>query len=376
MPSTASMWTASLRGRTSRVEWASGRSAIFGLRKNGEEFPADAAISKLDVGGKVILTVTVRDITERKRVENEQRFLAEVGAVFAATLEYEDTLSNIAELVVRDLADMCIVDIVEEGGEIRRLKVVSRDSSKAWACDVLMQHPLDPKRSSSAPVGPRDEAAGPHREGDSGDASLHGSERGAPSGASCPRPKSLIAVPLLAHGKLLGVVGLVSTTSSRVYGPADVRFAEEIAGGRPSRSRTRGSIVRRSEPPRRATTCSASSPTISAIRSATILMQATLLRRREGEPERRSRRPAEAIERAATRMNRLIQDLLDVTRMEAGQLRRSSRPAYLPRRSSPIPWKPRGARRVGLPRASARCRAGRSPTSGRIATGSSRCSRT
>jgi signal transduction histidine kinase len=44
----------------------------------------------------------------------------------------------------------------------------------------------------------------------------------------------------------------------------------------------------------------------------TILMQATLLRHRGGEPER--------IERAASRINRLIQDLLDVTRMEAGRL--------------------------------------------------------
>jgi signal transduction histidine kinase len=52
----------------------------------------------------------------------------------------------------------------------------------------------------------------------------------------------------------------------------------------------------------------------------TIVMQASLLRRHGHEPERRSGRPAEAIERAATRMSRLIQDLLDVTRMEAGRL--------------------------------------------------------
>jgi signal transduction histidine kinase len=53
---------------------------------------------------------------------------------------------------------------------------------------------------------------------------------------------------------------------------------------------------------------------------AAILMQARLLGRRQGQPERRSRRPGDTIERAATRMNRLIQDLLDVTRLEAGPL--------------------------------------------------------
>ena len=92
-------------------------TAIFGRRKNGEEFPADAAISKLDVGGKRIMTVALRDITDQKRIENEQRFLADVGAVLTSTLDYEDTLTNIAQLAVRDLADFCIVDVVEEDGE-------------------------------------------------------------------------------------------------------------------------------------------------------------------------------------------------------------------------------------------------------------------
>lgn len=46
---------------------------ITGVRKNGEQFPADAAISRLDVGGKRILTVALRDITEQRRLENELR---------------------------------------------------------------------------------------------------------------------------------------------------------------------------------------------------------------------------------------------------------------------------------------------------------------
>ena len=95
---------------------------IVGLRKNGEEFPADAAISKLEVGGSRVLTVVLRDVTEQKRIENEQRFLAEVGPVLATTLDYEETLSRIAEIAMRGLADFCIVDLVDEKGEVRRVQ--------------------------------------------------------------------------------------------------------------------------------------------------------------------------------------------------------------------------------------------------------------
>jgi signal transduction histidine kinase len=51
-----------------------------------------------------------------------------------------------------------------------------------------------------------------------------------------------------------------------------------------------------------------------------ILLHAGALKRQGPEPERRSQRPREAIHGAATRMNRLIQDLLDVALMESGQL--------------------------------------------------------
>jgi len=45
------------------------RKEVFGLRKNGEEFPAEASISKVDVGGEVFLSVVLRDSTYRKSVE-------------------------------------------------------------------------------------------------------------------------------------------------------------------------------------------------------------------------------------------------------------------------------------------------------------------
>src|SRR5208337_269633 len=48
---------------------------VWGLRQNGEEFPIEASISRLHAGGERLFTVIMRDVTERKRLEEHTRLL-------------------------------------------------------------------------------------------------------------------------------------------------------------------------------------------------------------------------------------------------------------------------------------------------------------
>jgi PAS domain S-box-containing protein len=294
-------------------------AAIFGLRKSGEEFTAQASISKFAVDGTTLLTVTLRDVTEEKRHESEQEFLAEVGSLLVGSLDYMDVVSKVAELAVDRLADFCFIDVLV-GDEVRRLKAASRDRSNEWICDRLMQIRFD--RRSPYIVRSVIETRQPLL--------LQRPSRGLiASFAQSPEHleallamdvQSLMAVPLLAHGKLLGALALLSSSPSKVYGPAELRFAEEVAL-RAALSIDNARLYQAAQQAIRAR------DDVLAIVAhdlrnplGTVLLQSSALRRHEGEAERRSRKPADAIEHAAKRMDRLINDLLDVTRMEAGHL--------------------------------------------------------
>jgi PAS domain S-box-containing protein len=100
-------------GRSRDVSRVMGqRRELFGRRKTGEEFPAEASISKLDLGGELVFTVILRDITERKKAaealrasEHLARGQLEALASSLAALSRESVPEKFLEHVLRIAAE-------------------------------------------------------------------------------------------------------------------------------------------------------------------------------------------------------------------------------------------------------------------------------
>src|SRR5215203_4609867 len=202
------------------------------LKKNGERINVSITVSPtIDLAGNVMGASTIaRDITERKRTEEAQRFLAEAGETLSSSLNYRATLSSVANLAVPYLADWCLIDVLEEDGSLDRLALTHQDPEKIkLAHELERRYPPDPdaprgvaqvlrtSRSELVPEIPEpliDEAA----------RDLEHREILRKLGL-----KSYMSVPLVARGRTLGAISLVSAESGRRYGPADLKLAEELA---------------------------------------------------------------------------------------------------------------------------------------------------
>lgn len=176
-----------------------------------------------------------RDITERKRNEARQRFLADAGGILGESLDYEVTLTRVAQLVVPRIADWCAVDLVQDartaaGGVVRRLAVAHEDPAKvAWAQELAARYPDD----ANAVSGVRHVLRTGRTEfyPEISDEML---VRGAKDAEHLRILReigfrSVLIVPLVAHERTLGAITLVTAESGRRYDETDVAFAELLA---------------------------------------------------------------------------------------------------------------------------------------------------
>ena len=103
-----------------------------------------------DEDGRPVAAVTIiEDITRERIAELRDRFMARATETLMSSLDYEETLRNVAWLAVPEIADWCAVELVDERGARQRVVVAHRDPAKLELAERLRAfepEELDPDR--------------------------------------------------------------------------------------------------------------------------------------------------------------------------------------------------------------------------------------
>jgi len=180
----------------------------------------------------LIAAVTGRDRAEEARQRSEEAlgFLAEAGNMLAESLDYDVTLSTLADLVVPRLADWCIVDLAEEDGTMRRVAVRAADPRKQELLDALHDE-YPPVIGSGQPAGQALASGGTVMFPEFTPESLRETTLDDRHYELMSQldPRSAVAVALVAQGQVLGALTFAWSESGRRYEESDAMLVEELA---------------------------------------------------------------------------------------------------------------------------------------------------
>ncbi|MBI2074756.1 MAG: GAF domain-containing sensor histidine kinase [Candidatus Levybacteria bacterium] len=156
------------------------------------------------------------------------QFLSEASKILSSSLDYNTTLDSIADLVVTNIADFCIIDLLKEAGEIDRVTVKVADPKKQKLAQRMFNYPPDPKNK---------------------DAIYDTARRGRPilivkatrewinNVSRIPGEHEVIRklglnshifVPLKSRGKVIGVLTIASSNKDFSYSRSDVVLVGEL----------------------------------------------------------------------------------------------------------------------------------------------------
>ncbi|HSD18845.1 MAG TPA: PAS domain-containing sensor histidine kinase [Anaeromyxobacter sp.] len=153
--------------------------------------------------------------------------LSKVGAL-AGTLDYEEVLSAVARLSIPELADWCVVDVVDDH-EVRRMEVAHRDPAKAWLAEALRAFPLDHAARRRLPAARALQAGRPVVIPDYTEQMLEEETEGEYLElARGLRVLSVLVIPVTLSSSLATMTFLTTVESARRYGEEDVALAEEL----------------------------------------------------------------------------------------------------------------------------------------------------
>ncbi len=303
-----------------RVLWPDG--TVHWLEARGH-------VDRDEQGRAASMSGICQDISLRKQHELDLLFLAKASAELAGVADLQTTLDRIARLAVPHFADWCAIDLLQPDGRLERVAAAHVDAAKTHLAHELHQrYPPDPAspsgtwnvlRTAQGAVVP--EFTPEMLEQFTQDPELLGILRELGL-------YSYIGAPLVARGEVLGVMTFISAESRRRYTPDDLSLAEDLA--------------------RRAGVALDNSQLVAALKEsdrakdvflatlahelrnplAPIWNGLSIIKRARGDPQRIEQMGG-IIERQVGQLSRLVDDLLDVSRISADKIELKKEPTNL-----------------------------------------------
>lgn len=184
----------------------------------------------IDEGGNVVGIIGIsQDISERRRLQQNERMLAEISHLLVDSTSTEERVNRLATSLVQRFAEICTIMLVDDAGAPIHFKAVHRDPAKepllmAISQYVPTQNPvtatsraLRTGRPVFFPIVPGD-----YKQATAVDA-RHSELREALGF------HSMITLPLIARGNTLGVMTIARSAELPEYHPQDFTFMLEIS---------------------------------------------------------------------------------------------------------------------------------------------------
>ena len=277
-----------------------------------------ATITRHPTGEPWFLVGIVENITARRRADDALRLLAEAGAVLSSSLELTETIQRVAQLAVPSLGDACIVDVFDDDGSVLTAVAHVRPEQADAIRQLRERFPLRTD-TVRGPIADAVSALRPQVVEFISDKVHAAIARDSDHLAllTTVNLRSALYVPLLQHGRAIGVITFAS--ESHQYSADDVPSVEELA----RRAVLALENARLYEEARQATRgrdevlAVVSHDMRNPLHTILLGTGAAIEILPDDSPVRKT---LESVRRAALRGERLIRDLLDVTRLESHRL--------------------------------------------------------
>jgi PAS domain S-box-containing protein len=281
-------------------------------RKDGTRTPISLTVSPIrDAAGRVIgASKIARDISDRHRaaahaesVNHRAVFLAQVSAALTRSFDYGRALKTVASLAVPQIADWCAVDLLGDEGSITRVAVAHVDPGKTELGEYVQVPYEEPSAASSPTYVIR-------------------------SGVRAMVLPAYLCVPMITHAQTLGALTFAMAQSGREYTEDDLRFAEDIAARaalaiETARAYEQLRTANRLKDEFLATLSHELRTPLNAVLGYTRMLRSGAM------ASNRIPIALDVIERNATALTRIVEDVLDVSRIVSGKARLQVQPVDL-----------------------------------------------